>query len=85
MRTTITLDDHLLARLKKRAAESGTSVSRLIEQAIQLLMQASPRAKRKSGFRLVTFGAGGHFSKLNIDKTSALLESDDVERFGRRR
>ncbi|MGQ0737158.1 MAG: ribbon-helix-helix protein, CopG family [Acidobacteriota bacterium] len=33
MRTTITLDDRLLAQLKERAAESGTSVSRLVEQA----------------------------------------------------
>ena len=85
MRTTITLDDHLLERLKKQASESGTSVSRLIEQAIRLLMQAPPRGNRKRGFTLVTFGAGGHFSKRNIDKTSALLESDDVERFARRR
>ena len=84
MRTTITLDDNLLARLKKRASESGTSVSRLIEQAIQLLMQAPPRAKRKRAFKLVTFGAGGRFSRRNIDKTSALLESDDMKRFARR-
>lgn len=81
MRTTITLDDNLLAKLKKRASGSGTSVSRLIEQAVRLLMQAPPRAKRTEGFELVTFGAGGHFSKRNIDRTSALLESDDVDRF----
>ena len=85
MRTTITLDDHLLATLKKRASESGTSVSRLIEQAVHLLMQAPRRARRKSGFNLVTFGAGGRFSQRNIDKTSALLESDDEERFATRR
>jgi hypothetical protein len=85
MRTTITLDDNLLARLKKRASESGTSVSRLIEQAIRLLMQAPPRVKRKDGFELITFGAGGHFSKRNIDKTAALLEADDLERFARHR
>ena len=85
MRTTITLDDNLLAKLKKRASESGTSVSRLIEQAIQLLMQAPPRTRRRSGFKVVTFGAGGRFSPRNIDKTSALLESDDEARFARRR
>jgi hypothetical protein len=85
MRTTITLDDNLLAQLKKRASESGTSVSRLIEQAVRLLIQARPPARRKDGFRLVTFGAGGRFSRRNIDKVSALLESDEVERFARRR
>ena len=81
----ITLDDHLLAKLKKRASESGTSVSRLIEQAIGLLMHAPPPAMRRDRFELVTFGTGGHFSKHNIDKTSSSLEADDVERFARRR
>ena len=85
MRTTITLDDNLLAKLKKRASESGTSVSRLIEQGVHLLMQAPRRTTRPDGFELVTFGAGGRFSKRNIDKTSALLESDDLGRFAPRR
>lgn len=85
MRTTITLDDHLLAKLKKRASETGTSVSRLIEQAIRLLMQAPRPTRSKNGFVLVTFGAGGRFSARNIDKTSSLLEAEDVQRFAGRK
>ena len=84
MRTTITLDDRLLAQLKKRAAESGTSVSRLIEQAIRLLIRTPPASKKREQFDLVTFGRGGHFSRQNIDKTSGLIEADDIARFGRR-
>ncbi len=60
MRTTITLDDRLLAQLKRRAAE-------------------------RQSFELVIFGAGGRFSPKNIDKTAALLEADDLERFASRR
>jgi hypothetical protein len=81
MRTTITLDDGLL---KKRAAESGTSVSGLIERAVRLLLQASA-PQRQDRFDLVTFGEGGQFTTLNIDKTAVLVEADDVERFGRQR
>jgi len=84
MRTTITLDDRLLERLKKRAAESGASVSGLIESAVRLLLQASA-AQRPDRFDLVTFGEGGQFTTLNIDKTAALLELEDVERFGKQR
>ena len=84
MRTTITLDDHLLQRLKKRAAESGTSVSGLIERAVRLLLQSSA-PQRRGRFDLVTFGAGGRFTTLNIDKTASLLEADDVESFGKQR
>lgn len=78
------MDDRLLAQLKKRAAESGTSVSRLIEQAIRLLIRTPPAARREDQFDLVTFGAGGRFSRHNIDRTSALIETDDVERFAPR-
>jgi hypothetical protein len=81
MRTTITLDQRLMAQLKRRAAEQGTSVSKLVEQAVRLLMR-TPRAPAESPtFELVTFGAGGRFSQRNIDKTSALIEADDIERF----
>lgn len=83
MRTTITLDDNLLAQLKKRAAESGTSVSRLVEQAIRLLLRTPAPAKRRDRFELVTFGRGGRFSRENIDKTSRLLEADDIVRLRR--
>jgi hypothetical protein len=85
MRTTITLDDRLLAQVKKRASETGTSVSRLIEQAIRLLMRTPSEPRRQDRFDLITFGVGGRFSRHNIDKTSALLEADDVARFGTRR
>ena len=84
MRTTITLNDRLLERLKKCAADSGTSVSELIERAVRLLLQASA-PQRPDRFDLVTFGEGGRFTTLNIDKTAALLETEDVERFGRQR
>jgi Ribbon-helix-helix protein, copG family len=84
MRTTITLDDRLFAQLKKHAAESGTSVSRLVEQAIRLLFRTPRAAHGRDRFELVTFGAGGRFSERNIDKISALVEADDVSRFGPR-
>jgi len=83
MRTTITLDDRLFAQLKRKAAESGTSVSRLVEQAIRLLMRMPRVSPVREPFELVTYGKGGSFSRLNLDKISALLEADDVERFAR--
>jgi hypothetical protein len=82
MRTTVTLDDRLLERLKKRAAESGTSVSRVVERAVRLLLQ-SPAPQQPEHFDLVTFGEGGRFTLLNVDKTATLMEADDIDRFGR--
>jgi hypothetical protein len=81
MRTTITLDERLITQLKRRAAEQGTSVSKLIEQAVRLFVRPPRTPTAPQTFELVTFGKGGRFSRHNIDRTSALLEADDVERF----
>jgi hypothetical protein len=85
MRTTITLDHRLLAQLKRRASESGTSVSKLVEQAVRLFMRTPRSPASQESFELVTFGGGGRFSQQNIDKTAALLEAEDRERFAPRR
>ena len=85
MRTTITLDDNLLEQLKTRAAASGTSVSGLVEQAVRLFIRTPRAAKQQQRFELVTFGRGGHFSRRNIDKSSRLIEDDDVARYTGRR
>jgi hypothetical protein len=85
MRTTITLDDRLLAQLKRRASESGTSVSKLVEQAVRLFIRTPRSPALQESFELVTFGLDGRFSRQNIDKTAALLEAEDLERFAPRR
>ena len=84
MRTTITIDDEILEQLKARAAKEGTTVSRLIEDSVRLA--ARPHAEENTGhpFELVTFGKGGRFTSLDIDRASTLLEQDDVARYGRR-
>ena len=85
MRTTITLSDSLLEQLKKRAAQSGTSVSKLIEQGVRLLMRSPVGgAGKKTTFELLTFGRGSNFTKRNIDKAHLILEDEDLNRFGRR-
>lgn len=85
MRTTITVDSQLMEQLRERAAQSGGSVSRLIEQAVRLFLRAPAADSRDEPFELVTFGAGGRFSNHNLDKASALLEAEDLERYGKRR
>jgi hypothetical protein len=84
MRTTITIDDEILEQLKGRAAKESTTVSRLIEDSVRLA--ARPHAEGASGraFELVTFGKGGRFTSLDVDRVSSLIEHDDVARHGRR-
>lgn len=85
MRTTITVDDSVLSDLKQRAAEQGTTVSRLIEDSVRLaLAKPSESPAVPEEFELVTYGRGGRFTQLDVDRTSGLLERDDMERYGRR-
>ena len=84
MRTTITIDEGILTELKRRASETGSSVSRLIGNSLRLTLNAQPQGSDdREAFELVTYGRGGQFSKYNLDKTSAVLEFDDLDRFGR--
>jgi hypothetical protein len=86
MRTTITIDDDVLDDLKRRAAQRGTTVSRVIEDSVRVALAKSPQPLATPGdFELVTYGRGGHFTHLDVDRTSALLERDDLERYGSRR
>ncbi len=75
------MDERLIAQLKRRAAQQGTSVSKLVEQAVRLFVRTPRTPGAPQAFELVTFGAGGRFSRDNIDKASALIEADDLERF----
>ena len=80
MRTAITLDERLLGQPKRQAAESGTPVSRLTERAVRLSIRTPVSTAGEEPFELITLGAGGRFSRHDIDKASALPEAEDMER-----
>ncbi len=84
MRTTITIDERILDQLKARAANEGTTVSRLIEDSVRLAARPHTEVAAGEAFELVTFGKGGRFTSLDIDRGSALIEQDDLARHGRR-
>ena len=46
MRTTLDLEDHLIKEAKRRAAETGQTLSSLIETAIRELLEQENRPKR---------------------------------------
>ncbi len=85
MRTTVNIDEQLLQALKQRAAETDSSVSRVIESAVRLLLASRENAEPdRDEFELVTFGHGGRFSRFNVDKSSAFLAAEDLEKYGDR-
>lgn len=51
MRTTLDLDDRLLAAAKRRAAESGTTLTAWVESALAAAL--APRPKAEDRYKLV--------------------------------
>ncbi|WP_165968243.1 ribbon-helix-helix protein, CopG family [Saccharopolyspora elongata] len=75
MRTTITIDDQLLARLKLRAARQHTTVSALIEDDVRMgELRRAQEGAPKGRFRLPTFGLGEPKPGVDVNDNATLLE-----------
>jgi hypothetical protein len=75
MRTTVRLDEHLLAEVKKYAAESGRTLTSVLEDALRdTLARRSAQPKRKP-VRLKTFKGDGVRPGVDLDDSAALLEA----------
>ena len=53
MRTTLRLDDDLMRAVKKRAAETGRTITELVERALRDLLAREQQARRGYKFRWV--------------------------------
>jgi len=78
MKTTLNINDHLLADAKALAARQRTSLTRLIEEGLTLRLRAPVSAKRCGKPRLPVFkGRGGLIAGLNPLSNRSLLNALD--------
>ena len=74
MRTTVRLDEHLLAQAKKHAAESGRTLTSVLEDALrESLSRRKPHAKA-TPVRLKTVRGGGLRPGVDLDDSASLLD-----------
>jgi hypothetical protein len=79
MRTTINLDDALLAEAKQVAARTGRSLTAVVEDALRESLHRRHRNPRRV-IELPRFGEGGVQPRVDLDDSAALLdlmEQDD--------
>lgn len=76
MRTTIRLDDALLARAKRAAVERGTTLTALIEDALRRAL-APEATRRRVPPTLPTFRGDGLLPGVDLDDTASLLDLMD--------
>jgi hypothetical protein len=74
-RTTIRLDEHLLAEARQYAAQTGTTLSVLIEEALrERLARPSGSELPRAEVRLPTYGEGWVRPGVDIDNSASLLD-----------
>ncbi len=78
MKTTLDLNDQLLANAKALAARQRTSLTRLIEEGLQLRLRAALAKPVKTRKRLPVFnGRGGLVAGLDPRSNKTMLEALD--------
>ncbi|MGO9444860.1 MAG: DUF6364 family protein [Thiobacillaceae bacterium] len=76
MKTTLDINDSLLANAKALAAQQRTSLTRLIEEGLQLRLRSSQPFAKISKRKLPVYkGRGGLVAGLNPSSNKAMLDA----------
>ncbi|MDO8413134.1 MAG: DUF6364 family protein [Gallionellaceae bacterium] len=78
MKTTLDINDSLLTNAKALAAQQQTSLTRLIEEGLQLRLRTSHAATKATKRKIPVFkGRGGMVAGLDPCSNKALLDAAD--------
>jgi hypothetical protein len=78
MKTTLDINDQLLADAKALAAQQRTTLTRLIEEGLQLRLRAKSGSAKPGRVRLPVFkGRGGLVAGVNPLSNKSLLQALD--------
>lgn len=78
MKTTLDINDTLLANAKALAAQQRTSLTRLIEEGLQLRLRSSRATTKTSKRKIPVFnGRGGMLPGVNPTSNKSLLDAAD--------
>ena len=79
MRTTLILNDSLWPEIRSLAVKKGETVSRLVENLLQLGLQSLKGKKKKKLSSLPSFKTGGcHVDVSDRDQLYSILDKDRV-------
>jgi hypothetical protein len=74
MRTTIRINDDLLKRAKKQAAEEGRTLTSLVEDGLTLVLSKPKIGRRKRVELPVSKATGGTLPGVDLNRSSDLEE-----------
>ena len=77
MRTTLTLDDDVAARLQAEARRTGRPFKTVVNERLRMALAQSVAVQKRKPFRVEPRAMGGPAAGLSYDNVGALL--DDIE------
>lgn len=83
MRTTLTLDDELVHKLKQRALESGRSFKEVVNEALRAGLEHQSTGPVQRAYRLTPVSMGKAVPGFELDKAlhvAARLEDEELAR-----
>ena len=77
MRTTIRIDDHLLVEIKQLAAQTGQTLTAIIEDALRQMLAQRQQIVERPPVKLTTVSGKGLQPGVDLDDTASLLDVMD--------
>lgn len=74
MRTTIRINDQLLAEVKQLAARTGQTLTAIIEEALRQMLARQEKMADRPPVELITVSGNGLQPGVDLDDSAALLE-----------
>ena len=74
MRTTVRLDDQLLAEAKLHAAKQGCTFTDLLENALRTFLAPKPKTRASHQHKLPTYKGNGLQPGVDLDNSADLLD-----------
>lgn len=78
IKTTLNIDDTVMARLRRESARQQRTMSELVEAALRLLFQSGGNGEKKKLPPLPAFRSGGHL--VDIADRNALYDAMEGRR-----
>ena len=77
MRTTLRLDDQLMAEVKKLAIDTGRTFTDVVEDALRLAVSQRQKAKRRKPGKIHTCGGKGLQPGVDLSSNAAVADLMD--------
>lgn len=84
MRTTLVINDELLAEAKKRAADRKSNVSEIVNEALRMALKTEDEPVRTRAFQIPTYRPGkAKITDSQPDELNELMAAEEIGEYGR--